>query len=189
MWNLNINNLMLINFHISLITKRFIRSFDRHSDKTVTLSELLPSINKLRNKILNFFHKVSRMWLLNCSSYCDTCIEPHLVFQEMHSSEFIPFFFNGSQNWVHLPIFFYTLATPVVPDRLTTALVCPRFGGPRSYTCSTCMPIFQWSQVVYLQHWSRIIKIIYNLVSHCLACNSSHNVVNYAIGIMEAFQI
>ena len=32
---------MLINFHISLITKRFLRSFDRHSDKTVTLSELL----------------------------------------------------------------------------------------------------------------------------------------------------
>ena len=33
----------------------------------------------------------------------------------------------------------------------------------------------------------RIIKSIYNLVSHCLPCNSSHNVVNHAIGIMEAF--
>ena len=33
----------------------------------------------------------------------------------------------------------------------------------------------------------RIIKTIYNLVSHCLPCNSSHNVVNNAIGIMEAF--
>ena len=53
--NLNINDLMLINFHISLITKRLFRSFDRHSDKTVPLSELLPNINKLRNKILNFF--------------------------------------------------------------------------------------------------------------------------------------
>ena len=41
LWNLNINNLMLINFHISLITKQFFRSFDRHSDKIVTLSELL----------------------------------------------------------------------------------------------------------------------------------------------------
>ena len=30
-------------------------------------------------------------------------------------------------------------------------------------------------------------KYIYNLVSHCLPCNSSHNVVNHAIGIMEAF--
>ena len=55
LWNLYINILMLINFHISLITKQFLRSFDRHSDKTVTLSELLPNINKFRNKILNYF--------------------------------------------------------------------------------------------------------------------------------------
>ena len=53
--NQNINNLMLINFHISLITKRFFYSFDRHSDKTVTFSELLPNINKFCNKILDFF--------------------------------------------------------------------------------------------------------------------------------------
>ena len=33
----------------------------------------------------------------------------------------------------------------------------------------------------------RIIKSVYNLVSRCLPCNSSHNVVNHAIGIMEAF--
>ena len=33
----------------------------------------------------------------------------------------------------------------------------------------------------------RIMKTIYNLVSNCLPCNSSHNVVNHAIGIMEAF--
>ena len=106
LWNLNINNLMHINFHILLITKRFLWSFDRDSDKTVTLSELLPNINKFRNKILNFFQKVSRMWLLNCSSCCDTCLESHYFFQEMPSSEFTPFFFfNGSQNWVHLPIF------------------------------------------------------------------------------------
>ena len=106
LWNLNINDLMLINFHISLITKRFLRSFYLHSDKTVTLSELLPNINKFGNKILTFFQKVSQMWLLNCSSY-DTCVECHLFFQEIPWSEFIPFFFfNGSQNWVHLPIFF-----------------------------------------------------------------------------------
>ena len=73
--NLNINNLMLINFHISLITKQFFHSFDRHSDKTETLSELLPDINKFRNKIFGFFHKVSRRWLLNCSSYCDARLE------------------------------------------------------------------------------------------------------------------
>ena len=96
LWNLNINHLMLSNFHISLITKRILRSFDRHSDKTLTLSELLSNINKFRNKILIFFQKVSRMWLLNCSCYCDTCLESHYFFQEMPSSEFIPlFFFNG----------------------------------------------------------------------------------------------
>ena len=33
----------------------------------------------------------------------------------------------------------------------------------------------------------RIMKSIYNLVSHCLPWNSSHNVVNHAIGIIEAF--
>ena len=33
----------------------------------------------------------------------------------------------------------------------------------------------------------RIIRSIYYLVSHCLPCNSTHNVVNHAIGIMEAF--
>ena len=52
--NENINNLMLINFHISLITKRYFRSFDRHSDKTVTLNKLLPNINKFRNTIWIF---------------------------------------------------------------------------------------------------------------------------------------
>ena len=55
--NQNINNLMLINFHISLKTNRFFRSFDRHSDKTVTFSELLVNINKFRNEILHFFTK------------------------------------------------------------------------------------------------------------------------------------
>ena len=54
LWTMNINNLMLINFHISLITKRFFQYFDRHSGKTVTLSELLPNINKFRNKTVNF---------------------------------------------------------------------------------------------------------------------------------------
>ena len=54
LWNLIINNLMLIHFHISLITKRFLRSCEHHSYKTVTLSELLSNINKFRNKILNF---------------------------------------------------------------------------------------------------------------------------------------
>ena len=54
---LNINNLMFINFRISLKTKRLFRSFHRHSDEKATLSELLPNINKFRNKILDFFRK------------------------------------------------------------------------------------------------------------------------------------
>ena len=54
LWKMNIINLMFINFHISLRTKRFLRSSDRHRDRTVTLRELLPNINKFRNEILNF---------------------------------------------------------------------------------------------------------------------------------------
>ena len=57
LWNLNINNLMLINFHISLITKRFFPSFDRHSEKTVTLSELLQGINNFSKTIVHVSRK------------------------------------------------------------------------------------------------------------------------------------
>ena len=57
LWNLNINKLMLINFHISIITKRFFRSFDRHSDKTVTVSELLQDINNFSKTIVYFIRK------------------------------------------------------------------------------------------------------------------------------------
>ena len=55
--NLNINDLILINLHISLITKRFFPSFDRHSDKTVSLSELLLDINNFSNKIVDIIRK------------------------------------------------------------------------------------------------------------------------------------
>ena len=48
---------MLINFHISLITKRFFRYFDRHSDKTVTLSELLQDIINFSKKIVDVIRK------------------------------------------------------------------------------------------------------------------------------------
>ena len=55
LWNQNINNFMLINFYISLtlITWGFFRSFDRHSDKTVTLSELLQDINNFSKIFLD----------------------------------------------------------------------------------------------------------------------------------------
>ena len=55
--NLNINDLILINLHISLITKRFFRSFDRHSDKTATHSELLLDINNFNNEIADVIRK------------------------------------------------------------------------------------------------------------------------------------
>ena len=48
---------MLINFHILLITKRFFRSFDRHSDKTVTLCELLQDINNFSKTIVDVIRK------------------------------------------------------------------------------------------------------------------------------------
>ena len=48
---------MLINFDISLITKRFFRSFDRHSDKTATLSELLQDINNFSKTIVDVIRK------------------------------------------------------------------------------------------------------------------------------------
>ena len=98
--NQNINNLMVINFHISFLTKRFFRSFHGHREKTVTLRELLPNINKFRNKILDFFRKFhDGAWILNCSSYFDTRLESINFLQKSppaNSSQF--FFFNGSQN-------------------------------------------------------------------------------------------
>ena len=48
---------MLINFYISLITKRFFRSFDGHSDKTVTLCELLQDTNNFRKRIVDVIRK------------------------------------------------------------------------------------------------------------------------------------
>ena len=57
LWNLNINNLMLINLNISLITKRFFPSFDRHSDKTVILIELLLGINNFSKTIVDVIRK------------------------------------------------------------------------------------------------------------------------------------
>ena len=55
--NLNINDLMLFVFHISLIRRRFFRSFRRHSEKTVTHSELLLDINNFNSKIVDVIRK------------------------------------------------------------------------------------------------------------------------------------
>ena len=57
LWNLNINNLILSDFHISLITKRFFRTFDRYRDKILTLSELLQDINNFSKTIVEVIRK------------------------------------------------------------------------------------------------------------------------------------
>ena len=119
LWNLNINNLMLINFHISLITKRFLRSFDRYSDKTVTLSELLPNINKFRNKMLNCFQKVSRIWLLNCYR------------------PWIPLFFSrNALQWIHTVLLLQRIAELSPPSYILYSLTMPVTSGV-IHTCST----------------------------------------------------
>ena len=78
LWNLNINNLMLINFHNSLITKRFFRYFDSHSDKTVTLGELLLNINNFSDEIADvmrksheFSYKIVRVITTGVSNHVD----------------------------------------------------------------------------------------------------------------------
>ena len=48
---------MFINLHISLITKRFFRSLDRHSDKTLTRSELLKDIKNFSKTIVDVIRK------------------------------------------------------------------------------------------------------------------------------------
>ena len=59
---------------------------------------------------------------------------------------------------------------------------------PSSEPSQQSIPCGAPDQQFTMRHtWGRIIKSIYNLVSHCLPCNSSHNVVNHAIGIMKAF--
>ena len=55
--NLNINTLMIINVHVPLITNRLFRSFNRHSDKTVILSEFLQDLNNFSNKIVAAIRK------------------------------------------------------------------------------------------------------------------------------------
>ena len=54
---LTINDLMLINLHISLITKPFFRPFVRQSDQSVTHSELLLDINNFSKTIVHVIRK------------------------------------------------------------------------------------------------------------------------------------
>ena len=114
LWNLNINNLMLINFHTSLITKRIFWSFDRYSNKTVTLSELLQDMNNFSKTIVvvirksyEFSSKIVRVITIYSSRI-------PLIFLWMPANDVraLPedtrwrHDFQPSCCWVHLPMFF-----------------------------------------------------------------------------------
>ena len=108
LWNLNINNLILINFHISLITKRLFRFFDCHSDKTITLSELLQDINNFSKTIVAVTRKYHELSLkivhvitIVISNPVNFLVNVRVWRQSIWRHDFPP-----SCCWVHLPIFF-----------------------------------------------------------------------------------
>ena len=113
LWNMHINNLMLINFHISLMTERFLRSFDRHSDKIVALSELLPNINKFEIKY----------WIFS-ESFMNVASK---LFELLWYMSWIPLFRSrNALQWIHTVLLqrmaelsppsyiLYTLLTPLI---------------------------------------------------------------------------
>ena len=111
LWNVNINNLILINFHISLITKRPFRFFDCHSDKTVTLSELLQDINNFSKAIVAVIRKYHELSLkivqvitIVITNPVNFLVNVRVWCQSIWRHDFPP-----SCCWVHLPIFFTPL--------------------------------------------------------------------------------
>ena len=103
LWNLNVNNLMLINLQISLITKQFFSCFDRHSDKTATLSELLQDINNFSNKIVDvirksheFSFKIVRVITIVVSNPVNFLVNVHLWRQSIDSGYSLTSRFSAS---------------------------------------------------------------------------------------------
>ena len=174
LWNMNINNLMLIYFHISLITKQFFRSFDRHSDTTVTLSELLPNIDKFRNKILDFFQKVSRRWLLYCSIYCDARLESCYFFKENPSSELIPVLLLQRIAELTPPSYIvYTLVKITICSSSNSVKLSPDFYF--KYFLSVSSLLWSWthwcvapSLTTYNLNISIVMKEIMKLLLNCV---------------------
>ena len=112
--NLNINNLMLINFYISLKPKRLFCSFNCYSDKIVTLCKLLPNINKFCNKILDFFRKFHE-----CGCWIVRVIVMHVLnpvfFKQNQSREPIPVLLLQRIAELSSPSYIlYTLTTRVL---------------------------------------------------------------------------
>ena len=80
---------MLINFHISLITKRFLRSFDRHSDKTVTLSA---------NCCQTSINSVIKHWFFS-ESFTNVASK---LFELLWYMSWIPLIFSrNAVQWIH----------------------------------------------------------------------------------------
>ena len=111
---MNIINLMFINFHISLITKRFLRSFDRHRDRTVTLRELLPNINKFRNETLNFF------------SESFTNVASKLFELLWYMSWIYLTFSRNALQWIHTVLLLQQIAELSPPSYILYTLPTPR---------------------------------------------------------------
>ena len=119
LWNLNMNTLMFIHFHISLMTKRFLRSFEQiDSDKTATLSELLPNINKCRNKILLFF------------SESFTNVTSKLFELLWYMSWILLFFSRNALQWIHTILLLQRIAELSPPSYILYTL-----GTTSSYGC------------------------------------------------------
>ena len=134
LWNLNINDLMLINFHISLKTKRFLRSFECHSDKTVTLSECLLNINNVSNKMVHVLQKASWVWLQNCSSYYDNRLESRWFYFECPpmTSEHYQWILNCVMICRHL----ITLCSCHITEFMTVSLALVRLISRCRYNTS-----------------------------------------------------
>ena len=112
---------MLIYFHISLITKRLFRSFDRHSDKTVTLTELLQGINNFGKTIVDVIRKSHEFGFIIVRVITISARIP-LIFLWMpaYDVRVLPadtrwrHAFPPSRCCVHLPIFFTPWIRPSI---------------------------------------------------------------------------
>ena len=117
--NFNINDLMLIILHISLITKQFFRYIDCHSDQTITLRELLLNINNFSYKIVyvirkshEFSFKIVRVITIVVSNFLNFLVNALLWRQNIASgysmtSRFAAILLLSSSSYI-----LYTLVLP-----------------------------------------------------------------------------
>ena len=124
--------LMLINLHISLIKKRCFRSFDSHSDKTVTHSVLLLDINNFSNKIVDVIRK-SHQFSFKIVRVITIAVLIPLIFLWMPAYDVraLPadtrwrHDFPTSCCWVHLPIFLTPWFDPLIINFIWNKFIIP----------------------------------------------------------------